>query len=100
MPAAKGQQADPEKDEPAAAAPEPSAYEYTAGFDTVYLAVPLTAHPERPAVPGDDDTPAVPAQPATVYAWPDGPPEDGRWQPTRKKPNQAPDNAGPAITEE
>lgn len=59
----------------------PAAYEYTAPFDTVYVAVPLTAHP------------ADGRRPATVYAWPDDPPPDGRWTPTTKKPNQQPDNA-------
>lgn len=75
---------DPKQNEPES----PAAYEYTAGFDTVYLSVPLTARQAR------DDAPA------TVFAWPGGPPEDGRWQPTRKKPNQAPDNEPAPNTEE
>ncbi|MGE7437945.1 hypothetical protein [Kitasatospora sp. NPDC001175] len=65
----------------------PAAFEYAAGFDTVYVSVPLTAHP-------DDHR-----GPATVYAWPDGAPQDGRWQPTTLQPNQAPDNAGPQLKE-
>lgn len=99
MPASKDTPTEPAA-EPKAEPAAPAAYEYTAGFDTVYVHVPLTAHPERPAELGDDSTPAVPGQPATVFAWPDGPPEDGRWQPTRKRPNQAPDNAGPLNPEE
>lgn len=66
----------------------PAAFEYTAGFATVYVAVPLTARP------------ADGQRPATVYAWPDGPPQDGRWAPTTKTPNQAADNAGPLNPEE
>jgi hypothetical protein len=67
---------------------EPTAFEYIAGHDTVYVSVPLTAHP------------ADHRGPATVYAWPNGAPEDGRWQPTTLQPNQAPDNAGPQNVEE
>ena len=105
MPAAKGAPEGVTPDEKPAADPAPvedpmEVAEYIAGFDTVYLAVPLTAHPARPAIPGGDTTEPVPAQPATVYAWPDGMPQDGRWQPTRKQPNQAPDNAGPVTVEE
>ncbi len=65
----------------AAPVPDPAAYAYTAGFETCYLEVPLTARP------------------GTVFAWPDGAPADGRWQPTKHKPNQGPDNA-PAASEE
>lgn len=87
MPAAK----DPQPPEPTAAVPtEPQAvaWEYTAPFDSIYLHVPLTARA------------ATATTPATVFAWPDGAPDDGRWRPTRKKPNQVPDNAGPMTGEE
>lgn len=92
---------DPAPDKPTTAAPEqtPGAvlvpgllpagiYEFTGPYATQYLHVPLTA---RPA--GTDG-------PATVFDWPFGAPDDGRWQPTRKKPNQLPDNAPAAPVEE
>lgn len=97
MPASKGAPPpDPDttdlaKEAPADAAGAfvvPGAYEYTAEFATVYLAVPLTARP------------AESSRPATVFAWPNGAPTDGRWAPTSKTPNQAADNAGPSSTEE
>ncbi|MBP5926689.1 hypothetical protein F3K32_42545 [Streptomyces sp. LBUM 1483] len=56
-------------------------YEFTGPLPTQYLDVPLTAHPA-------DGT-----RPSTVFAWPFGAPADGRWAPTKKKPNQLPDNA-------
>jgi hypothetical protein len=56
-------------------------YQYTGSLPTQYLDVPLTARP------ADGD------QPATVFAWPFSAPDDGRWEPTKKKPNQQPDNA-------
>lgn len=56
-------------------------YEFTGAVATQYLEVPLTA---RPAT--DDG-------PATVFDWPFSAPDDGRWKPTRRKPNQLPDNA-------
>jgi hypothetical protein len=56
-------------------------YEFTGALPTQYLEVPLTAHP------ADGD------QPATVFDWPFTAPDDGRWQPTKKKPNSLPDNA-------
>lgn len=62
-------------------------YEFTGPIPTLYLEVPLTARP------ASDD------EPATVFNWPFTAPDDGRWQPTKKKPNQLPDNA-PAHTEE
>lgn len=73
--------------ENAGASAVPDAYEYTAGFSSIYLSVPLTAHP------------AENGRPATVFTWPDGAPADGRWAPTTKTPNQAADNA-PSSTEE
>ena len=76
----------------------PQAYEYTAPFSTVYPPVPLTAHPAIPARKATDDDPGAPAQPATVFAWPDGAPDD-RWQPTTKTPNQRPDNEPAQPTE-
>lgn len=88
------------------ASPSSDAYVYTAPFETIYLAVPLTARPAAPAVAARDATDthpaqaAIPARPATVYAWPDGAPDDGRWQPTLLPPNQAADNAGPFSEEE
>jgi hypothetical protein len=63
------------------------AYEFTGPIPTLYLEVPLTAHPAE----GDDS--------ATVFDWPFSAPDDGRWQPSKKKPNQLPDNA-PANPEE
>lgn len=63
-------------------------YEFTGPYATQYLHVPLTA---RPA--GVDG-------PATVFDWPFGAPDDGRWQLTRKKPNQVADNAAPLSPEE
>ena len=91
----------PGASQPETAAPdEPTAQasEYTAPYSTVYPSVPLTAHPAIPARKATDDEPAVPAQPATVFAWPDGAP-DNRWQPTTKTPNQRPDNEPAQPTE-
>ncbi|MEE1838211.1 hypothetical protein [Streptomyces sp. SP17KL33] len=56
-------------------------YEFTGPLPTQYLDVPLTAHP------------ADATRPSTVFAWPFGAPADGRWAPTKKKPNQVADNA-------
>lgn len=56
-------------------------YEFTGAVATQYLEVPLTARP------------ASEDGPATVFDWPYSAPDDGRWRPTRKKPNQLPDNA-------
>ncbi|MFI8459027.1 hypothetical protein [Kitasatospora sp. NPDC085464] len=70
----------------------PAAYQYTGAVELVYVAVPLTARPALPARPSTDDDPGAPATPATVFAWPDGPPDDGRWTPTAEPPNQNPDN--------
>jgi hypothetical protein len=61
-------------------------YEFTGPLPTQYLEVPLTAHP------------ATADREATVFAWPVSAPDDGRWQPTKKKPNSLPDNA-PALSE-
>jgi hypothetical protein len=72
----------------AASVPASSAYEYTHFADAVYTHVPLTAR----AATADTA--------ATVFDWPFGPPSDGRWTTTTKKPNQAADNAGPLTSEE
>ncbi|MFE5037163.1 hypothetical protein [Streptomyces sp. NPDC056683] len=82
--------------EPAPATPDAAptaaepggAYEFTHFADCVYPHVPLTARA------------ATPDTPATVFDWPFGPPADGRWTKTTKKPNQAADNAGPLTHEE
>lgn len=68
-------------------------YEFTGTLPTQYLDVPLTARPEDPGRDAADDEPAVPASPATVFDWPFSAPGDGRWKPSKKKPNQLPDNA-------
>ena len=67
-------------------------YEFTGTLPTQYLEVPLTARPETPGRDATDDEPAVPATPATVFDWPCSAPGDGRWKPSKKKPNQQPDN--------
>lgn len=74
-------------------------YEFTGPIATHYLEVPLTAHPADPGRPAEDGEPEVSATPATVFNWPFTAPDDGRWQPSKKKPNQLPDNA-PANSEE
>jgi hypothetical protein len=71
-----------------AQAPEPGTYEYSHFADAVYPHVPLTARA------------ATADTPATVFDWPFGPPDDGRWTPTTKTPNQAADNAGPLTSRE
>lgn|GEM_PF-3457344 len=95
------------KEEPAktSAAEEPAAdevpegrlpagvYEFVGTIPTQYFEVPLTAHPEIPGQDSTDDTEAVPAVAATVFDWPFSAPGDGRWKPSKKKPNQQPDNA-------
>lgn len=68
--------------------PEPGVYEYTHFADCVYPHVPLTCH----AATADTS--------ATIFDWPFGPPDDGRWTKTRKKPNQAADNAPAPSSEE
>lgn len=68
-------------------------YEFVGTVPTQYLEVPLTARPENPGQDATDDEPAVPATPATVFDWPFHAPGDGRWKPSKKKPNQQPDNA-------
>lgn len=76
-------------------------YEFTGTIPTLYLDVPLTARPADPGRPADGDDPGGPAMPATVFHWPFSAPDDGRWQPTKKKPNQVADNAAaPSPTEE
>lgn len=105
----------PETDTPAHADPEPDkaaadevpegrlpagVYEFVGTIPTQYLDVPLTARPADPGQDATDDTPAVPATPATVFDWPFSAPDDGRWKPSKKKPNQVADNAAPLSTEE
>jgi len=68
-------------------------YEFTGPLATQYLEVPLTARPEDPGRDATDDELAIPATAATVFDWPFSAPDDGRWKPTKKKPNQLPDNA-------
>lgn len=79
---------DAEEPTPQTSGPKPGVYEFTHFADCVYPHVPLTCHA------------ATPDSPATVFDWPFGPPDDGRWAPTKKKPNQAADNAGPLTSEE
>jgi hypothetical protein len=74
-------------------------YEFTGTLPTQYLEVPLTARPETPGRDATDDEPASPDVPATIFDWPFSAPGDGRWKPSKKKPNQLPDNA-PADPEE
>jgi hypothetical protein len=69
-------------------------YEFTGTIPTHYLDVPLTARPADPGQPAEGDDPGTPAVPATVFDWAFSAPHDGRWQPSKKKPNQKPDNAG------
>lgn len=68
-------------------------YEFVGTIPTQYLDVPLTARPEDPGRDATGDEAAVPATPATVFDWPFHAPGDGRWKPSKKKPNQQPDNA-------
>lgn len=68
-------------------------YEFVGTIPTQYLEVPLTARPEDPGRDATGDEAAVPATPATVFDWPFHAPGDGRWKPSKKKPNQQPDNA-------
>lgn len=91
-----------ETPEPAgeSSSPEPGVYEFTHFADCVYPHVPLTCRAARPERPATDDDPGEPEVKATVFDWPFGPPDDGRWTKTRKKPNQNPDNAGPLTSEE
>ncbi|MDT0435605.1 MULTISPECIES: hypothetical protein [Streptomyces] len=76
----------------------PGVYEYVHGIGCVYPHVPLTCYAHQPLVPATDTSPEIPEQAATVFDWPDGPPADGRWAKTRKKPNQAADNAGGLLS--
>ncbi|MFJ6540495.1 hypothetical protein ACIQMP_07605 [Streptomyces sp. NPDC091385] len=76
----------------------PGVYEYVHTIGCVYPHVPLTCHAHHPAVPATDDAPAIPERAATVFDWPEGPPADGRWTRTRKKPNQVADNAGGLLS--
>ncbi|NUR01369.1 MAG: hypothetical protein HOY79_34040 [Streptomyces sp.] len=90
----------PPAEEPAPAAPSgppPGVYEYTHYTDCVYPHVPLSARAACPAIDGPHGQPATAA---TVFDWPFGAPDDGRWTPTKKKPNQAADNMPPLSSEE
>lgn len=93
-PAEPGASPSPEPPETAPGMLPAGVYEYTAPFATVY-GLPLTARPENPGRPAQGDDPGEPAVPATVFAWDFGCPDDGRWKPTKKKPNQVADNAAP-----
>jgi hypothetical protein len=86
-PAPEPARASGEKDTPPGRLPA-GTYQFTGTLPTQSLEVPLTAYPE-------DDT-----RPATVFAWPFSAPDDGRWEPSKKKPNQVADNAAPLSTEE
>jgi hypothetical protein len=77
----------------------PGIYEFTGPIATQYLEVPLTARPADPGRQATADEPAVAPSSATVFDWPLSAPGDGRWAPTKKKPNTLPDNA-PALPEE
>jgi len=96
----------PADSEPPTGLLDPGVYEYTHVNECVYPHVPLTAraaHPGRPARPasdGDSGDPGEPAVIATVFHWAFGAPDDGRWAPTRKKPNQAADNEPAPSSEE
>ncbi|MCX5285692.1 hypothetical protein [Streptomyces sp. NBC_00198] len=76
----------------------PGVYEYAFGIGCVYPHVPLTCHAFHPAVEATETTPAIQEQEATRFEWPEGPPDDGRWVKTRKKANQAADNAGGLLS--
>jgi hypothetical protein len=75
-------------------------YQFTGSIATQYLDVPVTARPADPGRPADGDDPGAPPTPATVFDWPFSAPADGRWEPTKKKPNQVADNAAPLTSEE
>lgn len=83
VPAVSGASSSPEPDAVPDGLLPAGVYEYVANFATVY-ALPLTARP------------ASADGPATVFDWAFGCPNDGRWQASRKKPNQLPDNESPA----
>jgi hypothetical protein len=68
--------------------PPPGVYAYSYFADCVYPHVPLSARA------------ATADAPATIFDWPFGPPDDGRWTPTSKSPNQAADNAPAPSSEE
>ncbi|MER5694955.1 hypothetical protein ACWDBO_31600 [Streptomyces mirabilis] len=94
--------AEPDTEAPAVTepTPEPGVYEFTHFADCVYPHVPLTCRAARPERPATEDDPGEAEVKATVFDWPFGAPDDGRWTKTRKKPNQNPDNAGPLTSEE
>ncbi|MET7944339.1 hypothetical protein [Streptomyces sp. NPDC005302] len=78
----------------------PGVYAYVYGIGCVYPHVPLTCHAHQPFVAATETTPEIAEVEATVFEWTDGPPDDGRWAKTRRKPNQAADNAGPLSSKE
>lgn len=80
--------AEPTAAAPGPSGPDPGVYEFTYFADCVYPHVPLTCRA------------ATADTPATVFDWPFGPPDDGRWTKTRKKPNQAADNMPAPSSEE
>lgn len=97
--------AEPDIKPPATATtgPEPGVYEFTHFADCVYPHVPLScraAYAGRPADAEDPNDRGEQPVTATVFDWPFGPPDDGRWTKTRKKPNQAADNAPAPSSEE
>lgn len=102
-PTGPGASPSPRPDAKAPAEPVLRNFEYWWPTSTVYQHIPLTAHaalPAEPAVEADRDhlaVPAVPARPATVYAFAD--PPDGRWRETDLPVNQAPDNEPPPTAE-
>lgn len=77
----------------------PGVYEYVHGIGCTYPHIPLTCHAYHPPVDATETAPAIAERAATVFEWLDGPPTDGRWVTTRKKPNQAADNAGGLLNE-
>lgn len=92
----------PKAEAPEAEVPkEPTPFEYTWGDPTQYPHIPLTAYPPRPAEPAQKGPSgavvrdAIPARPATVFAFIE--PPDSRWRPTDLPVNQAPDNAAPIV---
>lgn len=98
--------AEPEPEVPEGRLPA-GTYEFTYTVATHYLEVPLTARPADPGRPpvgddpdADDYDPGAPETAATVFHWPFSAPDDGRWAPTDKKPNQVADNAPPVSDEE
>ncbi|MET7746207.1 hypothetical protein [Streptomyces sp. NPDC005385] len=101
------EQPEAETDAPDSSAPAedtdklpPGVYAYVYGIGCVYPHVPLTCRAHQPFVAETDTTPEIAEVEATVFEWTDGPPDDGRWVKSRRKPNQAADNAGPLSSKE